>query len=187
MRIYVLVGHPDSPSFNAALADAYCAAATAKGHDVRRQDLAAMSFDPILHRGYNEIQPLEPDLIAAQQHLSWCEHWVIFYPVWWGNVPALLKGFFDRTLLPEFAFRYHDNDPMWDRLLKGRSAHVVATSDAPALFLRFVYRNGDVDVVKRATLEFCGFAPVQVTHVSPMRYFDDVKRQLWLKRMAALA
>lgn len=187
MRIYVLVGNPDRDSFSTALADAYCAAAIGNGHDVRRQNLAEMSFDPVLHHGYKQIQPLEPDLIAAQQNLSWCEHWMLFYPVWWGNVPALLKGFFDRTLLPEFAFRYHDTDPMWDKLLKGRSAHIVATSDAPALFLRFVYRNGDIDVVKRATLQFCGFSPVQVTHVSPMRYFDDAKRQFWLKRIAALA
>lgn len=187
MRLYVLVGHPDGTSFNSALADAYCAAASLKGHEVRRQDLAKMSFDPILHHGYNVIQPLEPDLLAAQQNISWCERWVIFYPVWWGNVPALLKGFFDRTLVAEFAYRYHDKDPLWDKLLKGRSAHIITTSDAPALFLRFFYRNGDIDAVKRATLQFCGFSPVQVTRVSPMRYFEDAKRRLWLQRIATLA
>jgi len=181
MRIYVLVGHPDRDSFNTALADAYCAAAVAAGHDVRRQHLADLAFDPILHHGYRQIQQLEPDLVEAQQNILWCERWVIFYPVWWGNVPALLKGFFDRTLIAEFAYRYHENDPLWDRLLKGRTAHIVTTSDAPALFLRFVYRNGDVDVVKRATLEFCGFSPVKVTRISPMRYFDDAKRQHWLR------
>ena len=187
MRIYVLVGHPDRDSFNTALADAYCAAAVANGHEIRRHDLAELSFDPILHRGYKLIQPLEPDLVAAQENLTWCEHWVIFYPVWWGNAPALLKGYFDRALTPGFAFRYHDNDPFWDKLLAGRSAHVITTSDAPDLFLRFAYRNGDINAVKRATLEFCGFAPVKVTRIGPMRYFDDNKRRHWLARIAALA
>lgn len=187
MRIYVLVGHPDSTSFNHALADAYCAAALARGHEVRRQDLGAMAFDPILHHGYHTIQPLEPDLEAAQTNVTWCEHWVIFYPVWWGNVPALLKGFLDRTLYSDFAYRYHDNDPFWDKLLKGRSAHVITTSDAPAIWLWWQYRSSDIDAVRRATLEFCGFSPVRVTRIGSMRRMPPDARQRWIDRVAAMA
>lgn len=131
MRIYILLAHPDRDSFNGRLADAYEAAAIARGHEVRRQNLGEMTFDPVLWHGYRRIQPLEPDLVAGQQNITWCEKWVIFYPIWWGAVPALLKGFFDRALYSDFAYRYHDKDPFWDKLLKGRSAHVITASDAP--------------------------------------------------------
>lgn len=185
MNIYLLLGHPDSSSFNGALASAYEEAALAAGHQVRRQDLGAMAFDPILHHGYARIQPLEPDLLAAQENIVWADRWVIVYPVWWGSVPAPLKGFFDRALLPEFAYRYHESDPFWDRLLKGRSGHLVTTSDAPNLWTLLAYRNSDVATVKSAVMRFCGLSPVRVTRFDRMkdatperrrRYLDAVRR-----------
>lgn len=163
MRIYVLLGHPDERSLCGAIADAYQEIALAAGHAVERQNLGALGFDPILHHGYKTIQELEPDLVRAQELVTWCEHWVIVYPIWWGSVPALLKGFFDRALYSGFAYRYHKDDPLWDGLLKGRSAHLFTTSDAPNLWTLFAYRNSDLGTVKHATLRFCGVRPVRVT------------------------
>lgn len=62
MKIYVLLGHPDPESFNGQIAEAYKAAALAKGHEVRLQKLGEMRFDPILWKGYKVVQELEPDL-----------------------------------------------------------------------------------------------------------------------------
>lgn len=177
MNIYLLLGHPDTASFNGALANAYEDAARAAGHTVRRQNLGDMDFDPILHKGYSVIQPLEPDLVAAQENILWCDRWVIFYPVWWGSVPALLKGFFDRTLLPEFAFRYHDDDPMWDSLLKGRSGEIFTTSDSPNIWTLLAYRNSDVATVKTATMKFCGLKPVKVTRFDRIKDSNEETRQ----------
>lgn len=169
MRIYLLLGHPDTSSFDGALTDAYEEAALAAGHEVRRHNAGDLHFDPVLHHGYNEIQDLEPDLLAAQQNIAWCEHWVLVYPVWWGSVPAILKGFFDRALTPGFAFHYHETDPMWDALLKGRSAQIITTSDAPNLWTLFAYRNSDLGTVKNAVLEFCGIRPVKVKRFDRMK------------------
>src|SRR5680860_311601 len=120
MKIYLLLAHPDKDSFNGKIAESYYAVAKEKGHDIRIQRLGEMRFDPILWKGYKEVQELEPDLKQAQEHILWYEKWVIVYPIWWGNVPALFKGFLDRTLYSGFAYKYHDNDPFWDKLLKGR-------------------------------------------------------------------
>lgn len=187
MKIYLLLGHPDGASFNGALADAYEEEARAQGHAVRRQDLGALAFDPVLHHGYGEIQPLEPDLRAAQANIEWCEHWVVIYPVWWGSVPALLKGFFDRVLLPEFAFRYHDDDPMWDKLLKGRSGHVITTSDGPNLWTLLAYRNSDIAAVKTATMGFCGFKPVKVTRFGRIKDLAPAQREAHIASVRAAA
>jgi len=169
MKLYILLAHPSKNSFNGALADAYEQEAKQLGHEVRRQNLGDMDFDPILWEGYKTTQELEPDLLKAQENILWCEKWVIFYPVWWGSVPALLKGFLDRTLHSGFAYKYHDSGPFWDKLLKGRSAQLITTCDAPALWLYFMYRNSDINTMKQATLKFCGFGTVQTTRFDRIR------------------
>lgn len=180
MKIYILLAHPDKGSLNGAFADAYEQAARAIGHDVRRQNIGEMNFDPILWKGYKETPELETDLKQAQQNISWCQRWVIFYPIWWGSVPALFKGFIDRTLYPGFAFKYHRDDPFWDKLLKGRSAQLFTTSDAPWYWIYFQYRNSDVNTVKRATLQFCGINPVKIVRFSGVRWTDEKKRAAWI-------
>jgi putative NADPH-quinone reductase len=186
MRIYVLFAHPDTDSFNGRLADAYCAAAMGNGHDVRRQNLFELDFDPILRFGLRRVQPLEDDLITAQANLDWCERLTLFYPVWWGNVPALLKGFFDRTLYSEFTYRHDANDPFWSKLLKGRAAHIVTTSDASATWLRTRYRDSDIYAVRNATLEICGMKPVRVTRIGGVKDLSPAKREKWLTRIASM-
>jgi len=187
MRIYLLMAHPDRDSFDGAIANTYQAAALAAGHQLERQDLASMDFDPILHRGYKTIQPLEPDLVQAQELIAWCERWVIVYPVWWGSVPALLKGFFDRTLLPGQAFRPHEGDPGWDKLLAGRSGQLLITSDAPNIWTWLAYHNSDVRMVKHAVLQFCGIKPVKVTRFAEIRSSTEAQRAGYLEQVRAMA
>ncbi|TAE09969.1 MAG: flavodoxin family protein [Bacteroidetes bacterium] len=184
MKIYLLLAHPLKDSFNGQIAEAYLQNAIAKGHEVRFQHLSDMAFDPILKQGYKVEQELEPDLQEAQANILWCEKWVIVYPMWWGSLPALLKGFLDRTLLPSFAFKYHKNDPFWDKLLKGRQAEIIRTSDAPTWYIWWQYRNSDLGTLKNATLEFCGFSPVKVTKIGGVRFMKEAQRQKWLQKIA---
>ena len=73
------------------------------------------------------------DIEQAREDILWAEHLVVQYPTWWASTPALLKGFFDRTLVPGFAYRYRDTGRGWDKLLAGRSARLLVTMDAPAI------------------------------------------------------
>ena len=103
---------------------------------------------------------------------------MVIYPIWWGAVPALFKGFMDRTLYSGFAYKYHKNDPYWDKLLKGRSGEIITTCDAPRWWIWWKYRNSDLNSVKRATMEFCGISPVKVTRISRLRFLSpEQKRQ----------
>jgi len=104
-RILVILGHPSSNSFCAALAERYAQSALRAGHEVRQLFLGRMDFDPVLREGYQQVQPLEADLRQAQADILWAEHLTLVYPIWWGGIPALLKGFFDRVFLPGFAFQ----------------------------------------------------------------------------------
>lgn len=185
-RIVVVIGHPNPESLCAALAQSYIAAAREAGHEVRVLDLAALQFDPVLRGGYKRAQPLEPDLVLAQEQIAWAEHLVVVYPIWWSAPPALLKGFFDRTFLPGFAFKYHANDPLWDRLLAGRSARLLVTSDSPAWYLFWVTRNPGVRLVKHGTLEFSGITPVRVSLFGGVRLSKPDQRAGWLQKAREL-
>ena len=89
-KIMIVVGHPQRHTFCEALGNAYKEGAEAAGHNARLFLLADMTFDPILHEGYHRTQPLELDLQAAYETLSACDHLVIIFPLWCGDMPALI-------------------------------------------------------------------------------------------------
>ena len=186
-RVAVIVGHPAADSWCGALADSYAAAARAGGHEVRVLQLAQLDFDPSLHEGYRQIQALEPDLLAAQATVAWAEHVVIAYPIWWGSVPALLKGFLDRILLPGFAFKYRPGKAFPEQLLRGRSAQLLVSMDTPPWYFRWVYRMPGIVQLKKTTLEFCGIAPVKVAAFGPLIASSSAQRASWLVKAARLA
>lgn len=184
-RILILLGHPAADSLCAGLAEAYAAGAREAGHEVRVLSLAELHFDPVLHEGYKAIQPLEPDLLAAQEAIRRAEHLVLIYPTWWGGMPALMKGFFDRAFLPGFAFRYRPGSPWWDKLLAGRTAHVIATMDTPPWYYRLVYGSPGHRQTVRTILRFCGIQPVRVTSLGPVKDAPEASKSKWLARARA--
>jgi NAD(P)H dehydrogenase (quinone) len=177
MRTLIIQGHPDKKSFCHALADNYEKGAREKGGDVMRMNLCDLSFSINLKNGYRTIQALEPDLVEAQRLLKWANHIVIVYPVWWGSVPALLKGFLDRTLLPGFAFKFREQTSGWDKLLKGRSGRLIVTSDSPVWWMYLAYFHPAVNMMKKTVLEFCGVTPVSVTSYGSIKDTSDKKRE----------
>ncbi len=184
-RVLVILGHPSDDSLCAALADAYAQGARSAGHEVRRLALGQLRFDPLLHHGYAAEQALEPDLVEARQAIVWAQHTVWVYPIWWGAMPALLKGFVDRTFLPGFAFRFREGRSLPEQLLVGRSAHLLVTMDTPPWYYRWVYRMPAHQQMKRTILGFCGFDPVDITSFGPVRSADAARRARWLAQAHA--
>ena len=184
-RILVILGHPTNDSFCGALANSYVEGAKAAGNEVQLISLGTLSFDPVLHKGYATIQELEPDLVTAKTAITWAQHIVFVYPIWWGAMPALLKGFFDRVFLPGFAFKYRDGSVFWDRLLSGRSAHLIVTMDTPPWYFRWVYRMPGHNQMKRTILEFRGIKPVTVSSIGPIKGSSQQRREKWLSQANA--
>ena len=108
------------------------------------------------------------------------------YPVWWGGLPALLKGFLDRIFLPGFAFKYRANSALWDRLLIGRSAELLVTMDSPPWYYRWVQRQPGHRQMNQAILEFSGIQPVRVHSFGPVIKSSDAVRADWIKRVHML-
>ena len=187
-EVVVILGHPDSDSYCAALAQTYVSSATKAGHNATLFVLGDMEFDPILRQGYKQVQPLEPDLLALKAAIERAQHLVFVYPTWWGTMPALLKGMFDRLFVPGFAFKYRKPDSaLWDKLLKGRSAQVIVTMDTPGWYYRFVYKLAGHHLIKRCILEFCGIKPVAIHAMGPVKGSSSGQRQTWLSDVQRLA
>lgn len=186
-RILLILGHPGDDSFCGAIAERYREAASSAGHDVRLLRLSELAFDPLLRSGYDGEQPLEPDLLQAQQAIAWADHLALVFPVWWGGVPALLKGFLDRVLLPGFAFRYRKGSPFPEKLLKGRTAHLLATMDTPPWYFRWVQRMPALQQMRRTTLEFCGIRPTRTLMLGPVIHSRPQRREGWLRQVQLLA
>jgi putative NADPH-quinone reductase len=186
MRVAAILGHPNGPSFNRALASRYIEGLRSVGAQVDVLDLEAMDFDPILHHGYAQIQELEPDLLHAQQVIEAAEHVLIAFPVWWGTPPALVKGFFERTFLPGWAFKFGDVWPLPRRLLKGRSAHLIVTMDSPGVVYDLWYRRSAHRAVVNGTLRFCGIGPVSSSTITAVKYHPERLLTFTLDRMERL-
>ncbi len=186
-KILVIIGHPNPQSFNHAIAAQYAEAARAAGHEVTTLALNELQFDPILRLGYAGEQTLEPDLQMAQAAILHAEHLVVVFPSWWGGMPALLKGFIDRAFMPGFAFKYQSrNTPWWDKLLKGRTGHIILTMDTPAWYNRFIYGNANINMMKAATFQFCGIKKVKVTIFDGVRLSKPEARTRWMGKVQRL-
>ena len=131
-KILIIDANPSKFGFTACLAEEYAINAEESGFEVKTLCLRDMKFDPILHYGYSRVQKLEPDLEKAQDLIKWCEHLVLVTPVWWYSAPALLKGFFDRVMLPGFAFEVELMPKRKvNKLLSGRTATLFYTYGGP--------------------------------------------------------
>lgn len=186
-RVLILDGHPDADRLTAHLLDAYAAALPGDAQ-VTRRAIRDLDFDPVLHRGYATPQALEPDLETVWAEIAACDHLVLGFPLWWGAEPALVSGFWQRILLPGRAFRYHDSDPWWDRLMAGRSADVIVTMDTPPPYLRLAYFDPIGWRYRRQVLGFVGFRPLRMHYFGPVRRGAAEKSlPKWRDRLARAA
>jgi NAD(P)H dehydrogenase (quinone) len=185
MKILVFLGHPDTNSFSSSLADAYEASAREAGHEVVRVNVSDLTFDPILHKGYKEIQELEPDLIMMQEKIAWADHIVFVYPNWWISMPAVMKGMFDRMWLPGFAFNFDGETTKVIQHLKGKTARVIIVAGTHSPLLTW-WRFGDyTNELAHGILGFAGIK-ARVTPFGPSERVVPTVLELWKEKVKIL-
>ena len=112
MKALVIFCHPKPDSFNAAIRDVVVSKLEAKGAEIRIDDLYARGFDPVLTAGEldnyldadTNTRPVEKEV----SDIRWCDTLIFVYPTWWYGLPAMLKGWLDRALVPDVAFLMPD-------------------------------------------------------------------------------
>jgi len=185
VRVLLILGHPRSDSFGAALCEALRQGIADAGLEHRTLAVAALAFDPDVRQPSPADQALEPDLQEAQGAIAWADHLVFVYPTWWGTLPARLKGFLDRVLTPGFAFSYRPGTEGWDPLLAGKTAELMTTMDTPGWVYRWIYAAPGYRAMARATLGFCGVRTVHISRFGPVHRSTRDQRDRWLREARA--
>jgi putative NADPH-quinone reductase len=187
-RIAIIEGHPDSSGSHLghALAQAYAKGAAQAGHEVRVIDVAALQF-PWLHSKEEwETAPAPDPIREAQRTISWADHLVLFYPLWLGSMPAMLKAFLEQVFRPGFAIAKTDTGKAWKKLLAGKSARIVVTMGMPALVYRWYFRAHSVKSLERNVLRFSGVGPIKTSLFGLIETRSAATREKWLATMHAL-
>ena len=182
-NILIINGHPNRESFNFGIMNAYREGAEKAGAKVQQIIIADLQFDPNLKYGYQKRTDLEPDLLEAWEKILWADHLVWVHPVWWGGFPAIMKGFIDRLFLPGLAFKYRENSVWWDKLLAGKTAHIITTMDQPGWYYRMFFGRPSINQLKKSILEFCGVKPVKVTIIGIIKTSDETQRGKWMDKV----
>lgn len=185
-KILVILGQPQRNSYGGALMKAYADGAREAGAEVKELYLGDLKFNPFTVPTPTNPAELEPDLKSAQEAIAWADHLVFVYPIWWGTIPALLKGFIERTFLPGFAMNFHEHSIWWDKLLTGKSARLIVTLNTPSWYYRWVLGQPGHKTMKKTILEFCGVKPVRITEIGPIKGSTEEKRKGWLAKIRKL-
>jgi len=187
MRVSVIVAHPDPQSFNHAIARAALAQLRQNGHRAVFHDLYAENFDPVLpsHEMAKDV-PLPPEVESHCRDISSADGIIIVHPNWWGQPPAILKGWIDRVIRPGVAYQFLDGDdgegiPVG--LLKAKAALVFNTSNTPEERELKVFGNPLETLWKNCIFGLCGVTTFYREMFGVIVTSTAEQREQWLARV----
>ena len=190
MNILIILGHPDPGSLNHALAVGVCDALREDGHSVILHDLCAESFDPLIPaREVPGEAVLPADIRKHCEELTAADGIVIVHPNWWGQPPAILKGWIDRVIRPGVAYRFEEGDggegiPLG--LLRAKTAVVLNTSNTPDERERTAFGDPLDALWKRCIFDLCGVHDVRRRVFNVVVTSTPQQRQQWIAEAKAL-
>jgi putative NADPH-quinone reductase len=187
MQVSVILAHPNAQSFNHAIAQAALAELTRNGHQIHSHDLYAEAFDPLLSTDEIPKGAALPQEIALHcQEISTADGIIIIHPNWWGQPPAILKGWIDRVIRPGVAYQFLEGDkgegvPVG--LLRAKSALIFNTSNTAAERELRVFGDPLETLWKNCIFGLCGVETVHREMFSVVVTSTLEQRQAWLERV----
>lgn len=186
--ITLIHGHPDAGNGHLLdlLADAYLDGALSAGHSVEMLRLNALNFPLIRSKKEWEEGPIPPDIQAAQGAILTADHLVFLFPLWLGDVPALMKAFLEQVARPSFLLTDPAKGFASPRRLAGCSTRSIVTMGMPALLYRLYFLSHGVRSFKRNVLGFAGLGPNADTLIGMAENMPVERRDRLVSRMTAL-
>jgi putative NADPH-quinone reductase len=187
MKISVILAHPNKKSFGHAIAETALAALKENGHGVNFHDLYKERFDPLLpNEEIPKDAPLPPEIEKHCKEISEAEGIVIIHPNWWGQPPAILKGWVDRVIRPGVAYEFLENDKgdgIPKGLLKARAAVVFNTSNTETEREKKVFGDPLETIWKNCIFGLCSVTNFYRRMFSIIVVSSEEQRKEWLKEV----
>jgi len=185
MKHLIIYSHFNSDSFTKAITDKLVDESSVKGHEIKIVDLYADKFDPVLNASDMLPEVETPkDILAYQELIKWADHYSVVYPLWWGQMPAILKGFIDRVFANGVAFQYGAEGPKG--LLEGRSARLIINTGTPDVYYaQSGMHDAQVRVNDAGVFGFCGI-DTQIKFFGDVAMGSDDLRKGYLDQVAKL-
>ena len=184
-KVLIINGQPKAGSFCDALADKHKEGLIKSGKEVKVLFLRELPLEGFVKYEHKEAIDLPPELLEVQKLISWADHLVFAYPVWWATPPALLKVFIEMIFHSGFAYKYKktsESSYKIERLLSGKSASVILTMDTSPRYHKWLAGDLAFRTVKGA-LKFCGVGPVRRSYFGSVKKSTESKRNKWLKKV----
>ncbi len=185
MRITVILAHPDTGSFNHAVAETAVEALKTNGHEVAFHDLCKERFPPVLPAGEIPRDANLPRIIRRHcSEIASADGIVIIHPNWWGQPPAILKGWVDRVLRPGVAYTFAEEDQGDGELiglLKAETVLVFNTSNTPAEREANVYGDPLESLWKNNMFVSCGAKSFYRRNFGVVITSSPEQRKQWLE------
>ncbi|MFC1859103.1 NAD(P)H-dependent oxidoreductase [Thermodesulfobacteriota bacterium] len=188
MKILIILAHPDKQSFNHAIAHTVVARVKKNGHTAIFHDLYEEKFDPILppQEIANEA-PLPKDIDVHCRQIVSADGIIVVHPNWWGQPPAILKGWIDRVIRPGVAYKFLEGDqgegiPVG--LLKAQAVIVFNTANTPTEREQRVFGDPLQLLWKNCIFDLCGVPNFYREMFRVIVTSSYEKRLAWLRRVA---
>jgi NAD(P)H dehydrogenase (quinone) len=187
MKISVILAHPSPESFNHAIAEAAVNTLAGNGHEVIYHDLYEENFDPVLNAAEISRNADLSDIVESHcEEIAQAEGIVIVHPNWWGQPPALLKGWIDRVLRPGIAYEFNEGDSgegVPRGLLKARTAIIFNTSNTEIEREQKVFKDPLETLWKNCIFGLCGVKNIYRKNYGIIITSTLAQRQKWLKEV----
>ena len=187
LNISVILAHPDNHSFNHAIAQTAVERLIQNGHEISFHDLYAESFDPLLLAPEIPTEvALPPEIVQHCEEIRSADGIIVVHPNWWGQPPAILKGWVDRVIRPEVAYKFLEGDkgegiPVG--LLKARAAIVFNTANTPPDREQEVFGDPLQLLWKNCIFDLCGVPDFYREMFTVIVTSSPKLRQEWLRQV----
>jgi NAD(P)H dehydrogenase (quinone) len=190
MNILLVLGHPDTGSFNHAIAEICKKKLLKNKHTVIFHDLYLEKFDPALPASEIPKNGRINDIIKKHcEELKNCDGIIIVHPNWWGQPPALMKGWIDRVIRPGIAYEFLDGDsgegvPVG--LLKARAALVFNTANTSEKRESDIFKDPLETIWKNCIFDLCGVKQFDRRMFRIIVTSSAVLRKKWLDEVSMM-
>ena len=188
MKTVIVYNHPYSGSFCHALLESAIDGAKKAGYEVDVIDLDADKFNPVMNEeelnGFLRHEMIDPQSKDYFERIRDANHLIMIFPIWWGLMPAMMKGFVDKVIFPGYFYEMPEGATTMTPLLPHLKVSIITTMNTPADVYRDYFGDAIYNALVKDTFNNVGITDVEWVSLNMVRFSTEEQRKEWLERAA---